>query len=174
MTTSALVMTIRAILLRELRAVRREIEAYPDQAALWTVPPGIGNSAGNLALHLAGNLRHFIGARLGDTGYVRNRDAEFARRNVDRGEILEELDAARSAIEQAFDGLTDATLTAAYPEQIAKATVRTDEWLVHLVAHLGYHLGQIDYHRRIVTGDARTLDTVSVRELPSTSGATTT
>src|ERR1051325_5327382 len=106
-TTTTSATTIRTILLRELRAVRREIEAYADDAALWAAPPGIGNSAGNLALHLAGNLQHFIGTRLGDTGYVRNRDAEFARRNVDRAEILAELDAARSAIERAFERTTD-------------------------------------------------------------------
>jgi uncharacterized damage-inducible protein DinB len=159
---------VRALFLRELRALRREIEAYPDEQQLWATPGGVTNSAGNLALHLCGNLQHFIGAHLGATGYVRYRDAEFARRNVPRAEILAEIDAATAAVQRGFERTSDADLTKPFPELIAKTTVPTGEWLIHLVAHLGYHVGQIDYHRRIVTGDSTTLDVVSTRELPST------
>jgi uncharacterized damage-inducible protein DinB len=163
--------TIRTLFLRELRALRREIEAYPDEALLWATPGGTTNSAGNLALHLCGNLQHFIGGKLGDTGYVRDRDAEFARRGVSRAEILAEVDAASAAITKGFDRISDDDLETRFPELIAKATVKTGEWLMHLVAHLGYHVGQIDYHRRMVTGDSTTLDVVSVRELPSMAGS---
>ena len=159
--------SIRTIFLREARALRREIEAYPNEKDIWTVPAGIGNSAGTLALHLAGNIQHYLGARLGRTGYVRDRDAEFSRRNVSRTEILEQLDAAGIAIARAFERLNDSDLTQPYPEKISGTTLTTGEWLVHLVAHMGYHLGQIDYHRRLVTGDPRTVDVISVRELPS-------
>jgi len=160
--------TIRTLFLRELRALRREIEAYSDERLLWETRGGITNSAGNLALHLCGNLQHFIGARLGDTGYVRDRDSEFARRNVSRSEILDEVDAASAAVRRGFERIGDADFSKPFPESIAKMTVTTGEWLTHLVAHLAYHVGQIDYHRRIVTGDATTLDVMSVRELPST------
>jgi uncharacterized damage-inducible protein DinB len=164
--------TIRTLYLRELRALRREIEAYPDESLLWASRAGITNSGGNLALHLCGNLQHYLGARLGDTAYVRNRDAEFARRDVSRAEILAEVDAATAAVRLGFDRISDADLEKPYPEAIAKMTVTTGDWLIHLVAHLGYHLGQIDYHRRMVTGDATTLDVISVRELPSVTAAT--
>jgi uncharacterized damage-inducible protein DinB len=159
--------SIRTIFLRELRALHREIEAYPNEKDIWAVPAGIGNSAGTLALHLAGNLQHYLGARLGRTNYVRNRDAEFARRGVSRAEILEELDAANIAITRAFERISDSDLVESYPEKISGTTITTGEWLVHLVAHTGYHLGQIDYHRRLVTGDPRTVDVISVKELPS-------
>ncbi len=144
---------VRDLILRELRAFRREIEAYANERDLWALPPGISNSGGTLALHLAGNLQHYVGARLGGTDYVRHRDLEFSRREVDRAELLHGLDAAAAAVERTFDRLTDAP--------------STGEWLIHLAVHLGYHLGQVDYHRRMVTGDARTVDAVSVRELPS-------
>lgn len=160
--------TIRTLFLRELGALRREIEAYSDERLLWETPGGITNSAGNLALHLCGNLQHFIGARLGDTGYVRDRDAEFARRNVSRADILAEIDAASAAVRRAFERINDDDFSKPFPELIFKMTIPTGEWLTHLVAHLGYHVGQIDYHRRLVTGDPTTLDVVSVRELPST------
>ena len=159
--------SIRTIFLRELRALHREIEAYPNEKDIWAVPAGIGNSAGTLALHLAGNLQHYLGARLGRTNYVRNRDAEFSRRGVSRAEILEELDAANIAITRAFERISDSDLVETYPEKISGTTITTGEWLVHLVAHMGYHLGQIDYHRRLVTGDPRTVDVISVKELPS-------
>lgn len=162
MTLSTLHLMIR----REIGAVRREVEAYPDDDALWTTIPGIPNVGGTLALHLAGNLQHFFGAVLGKSGYVRDRDAEFARRDVSRAEILRELDAATAAVDRTIPKLTDAVLAAPYPELVGKRRVTTSVFLTHLTVHLAYHLGQLDYHRRAATRDARGIDAVSVRELP--------
>jgi uncharacterized damage-inducible protein DinB len=157
---------IETLITRELRAIRREIEAYPDEASLWRVVPGTPNTGGTLALHVAGNLQHFFGAILGRDGYVRNRDAEFARRDVPRAELLKGIDAATASVETTLRALSDADLAKPYPEQIAKRTVATNVFVVHLATHLAYHLGQMDYHRRAVTGDAKGADAVSVRELP--------
>jgi len=156
---------IQQCLQRELRSLRRELDAYPDDASVWATPPGIKNPAGTLFLHLAGNLQHFVGAKLGDTGYVRNREAEFSRRGVSRVEIARELDAAAAAVDAGFAKLTDRTLESEFLEQITGITFTTVDWLVHVAVHLGYHVGQIDYHRRLVTGDPTTVDTVSVKEL---------
>jgi uncharacterized damage-inducible protein DinB len=158
---------IRQCMQRELRALRRELDAYPDDASLWALPPGIANSAGTLLLHLAGNLQHFVGRHLGGTSYVRNRDDEFSRRGMSRAEIAKELDAAAAALDLGFAKLTAAGMTSTFPEPIAGITFMTGDWLVHLVAHLGYHLGQIDYHRRIVLGDSTTVDAVPVKDLAS-------
>lgn len=157
---------LETLILRELRAVRRELEAYPDDASLWRAIPGVPNTAGTLALHVAGNLRHFVGAVLGKDGYVRDREAEFARRDVPRGELLAGIDAAIASVERALRALPDGAFSAPYPEPIATRTVSTAVFAVHLASHLAYHLGQIDTHRRAVTGDARGVDAVSVRELP--------
>ena len=165
MTTAAL----RLLLTRELRAVRREIEAYPDDAAVWRAVPGLPNTGGTLALHVAGNVRHFIGAIVGGDGYVRDRDAEFSRRDVSRAELTSGIDAAIAAVERALESPRNDLLRGAYPEPIAKRSLSAADFLLHLVAHLAYHLGQIDYHRRMVTGDARGIDAVSVRELPQLS-----
>ncbi len=158
---------IRQCMQRELRALRRELDAYPDDASVWALPPGITNSAGTLMLHLAGNLQYFIGRHLGGTGYVRDRDAEFARREVSRAEIAKELEATARALDEGFANVSDGMMTSRYPEPVAGINFTTGDWLVHLVAHLGYHLGQIDYHRRLVLGDARTVDAVPVKELTS-------
>lgn len=155
------------VITRDLRAVRREIAAYPDDASVWRTPPGIANSAGTLALHLAGNVQHFFGAVLGGTGYVRDRAAEFSRRDVPRAEIQAQLDAALAAVEPGLSHVTDGVIQAEFPEKIAGHTVSTGEWLIHLAAHLAYHLGQIDYHRRIVTGQSETVGTMAVPELRS-------
>ena len=154
---------LKQIITRELRAVKREIEAYPDDASVWRAIPGTPNSGGTLALHLAGNLQHFFGSILGRDGYVRDRDAEFARRDVARADLLAGLDAAIASVERTLAG---ASTAGAYPEPIAKRTVPTEAFLLHLSAHLAYHLGQIDYHRRAITGDAKGVDALSVRELP--------
>jgi uncharacterized damage-inducible protein DinB len=165
--SSLLVAALRTMYLRDLKAVDAEIAAYPDDASLWVVGPGISNSAGVLALHLAGNLRHFVGAVLGKTGYVRNRDAEFGARNVPRQQIRAELAATIDDVMATLDKLNDADLGADYPILIGseKLRVRTSDWLVHLAAHLGYHLGQIDYHRRLLTPNPLATDNLSLREL---------
>lgn len=153
------------VITRDLKAVRRELEAYADERDLWRLPPGIANSAGTLALHLAGNLQHFIGGVLGKTGYRRDRAAEFSRRDVPRAEVVAQIDAAIVSVERGLAEVSDATLAAEYPERIAGHTVTTGEWLVHLVAHLGYHLGQVDYHRRLVTGRGETVGALAIPEL---------
>jgi uncharacterized damage-inducible protein DinB len=157
---------LQTLLLRELRAIRRELQAYPDDASVWRPVPGLPNTGGTLALHVAGNLRHFLGGILGRDGYKRDRDSEFARRDVPREELLAGIDAATVSVEKTLQDLTGEMLTATYPEPIAKRNVSTGIFLVHLATHLSYHLGQMDYHRRAISGDSRGVDAVSVRELP--------
>ncbi|HET6681289.1 MAG TPA: DUF1572 family protein [Gemmatimonadaceae bacterium] len=161
-----LISIVHNLLRRDLAAVRRSVEAYPDAASLWEERAGLPNTGGTLALHLAGNLQHYIGAVLGHTGYVRDRDSEFSRRGVPRGELIAGLDAAARAIDVAFASLDGHAVTQAYPEQVAGRTIATDVFLVHLAVHLTYHLGQLDYHRRVVTGDRTGVNAVAVRELP--------
>jgi uncharacterized damage-inducible protein DinB len=156
---------LERILVRDITGLIREIKAYPDDAAVWQTAPGVTNSGGTLALHVAGNMQYFIGAVLNSSGFVRDRDAEFASRGLPRARLLAELKAALSAVEQTLPGLTDTQLAAEYPVPVAGRRVRTSDLLVHLAAHLGYHLGQVDYHRRFVTGHGP-LDVVSPRELP--------
>lgn len=149
---TSLVGAIGTLLLRELITLRKEIEAYPSDADLWRVVPGISNSGGTLALHLAGNLQHFIGAVLGGTGYVRDRNAEFSTRGLSRAEVVGIIEQATASLTRTFSSLTDAVVSSRYPEPVARVHVTTGDFLVHLEAHLAYHLGQLDYHRRITTG----------------------
>jgi hypothetical protein len=158
---------LNAMFQRELRSFKRELEAYPDEASVWVTAPGISNSAGTLTLHCAGNLQHFIGARLGNSGYARDRDAEFRRRDVPRTELYREIDRAIQSIEATLGDSASAEFPDVYPEQLAGKSVSTETFLLHLAAHLGYHLGQVDYHRRLTTGSAVTVDGVPVRELPA-------
>jgi hypothetical protein len=153
--------TLQTVLHRELGAVRRSVEAYPDEASLWRLPAGLPNAGGTLVLHIAGNLRYYVGHVLGGIPYVRDRDAEFARRDVPRDALLAEIDAAIDAVERALGGLPDDGLDAIYPERIAGRELRSRDWLVHLASHLAYHLGQLDYHRRVVTGDTTGVGAVS-------------
>lgn len=146
--------SLGAILVRDLDTLRMEVEAYPAEADLWRVVPGIANSGGTLALHLAGNIQHFIGAVLGGSGYRRNRDAEFQDRSVPRQEVVEGIHRAIGAVKQTMSGLNDAVLDDPFPDLVAGVRVKTGDFLIHLVSHTTYHLGQVDYHRRIVTGGA--------------------
>jgi hypothetical protein len=160
-----------SILGRDLSTLRREVEAYSDERDLWRTAPGISNSAGTLVLHLTGNLQHYFGALLGKTGYVRDRPAEFARRNVPRAELLREIEAARRAVKAGLDRVTDSQLVADYPEAVAGASVVTGEFLIHLTTHFAYHLGQVDYHRRTVAGNPDPVGAMRPGELSSARSA---
>lgn len=161
-----LIDSLKSLMIRELRTAQRELDAYPDDASVWRPVPGVPNTGGTLALHLAGNLQHFVGALLGGTGYVRDRDAEFARRDVPRAELRAGLDAAIAAVDRTFGALSDDSLARPYPEPIAQRPVHATTFALHLLSHLAYHLGQMDVHRRAVTGNPAGVDAVSVRELP--------
>ncbi len=158
--------TIRILLERELDAFAREIQAYPTDESVFATPPGVSNSAGSLALHVAGNLQLFVGNRLGGTSYVRDRDAEFSKRGVSRTELVAELARAKAAVHATLSDRDPASMPLVFPEKVAGKSMTTEVFVLHLVAHLAYHLGQADYHRRITTGDAKTVDTVSVPALP--------
>jgi uncharacterized damage-inducible protein DinB len=158
---------VAAVFDRDLRTLAREIEAYPDERDLWQLPPGAANSAGTLALHLAGNVQYYLGAGLGGTGYRRDRPAEFAERNVPRAELLRRIEAARAAVRAAAEQAGEALVAADFPEVVGGVRVNAGEYLIHLLTHFAYHLGQIDYHRRLVTGDSRGVEAVRLAELPS-------
>jgi len=141
-------------LVRELEGFKRELAHFPDDESVWSTPPGVTNSAGNLALHVAGNLQHFIGAVLGRTGYVRNRDLEFGQRSGPRENIYAELDAAIAVVRRVLPSLPNQRLDQEFPELLMGMKFRTSTFLVHLCAHAGFHLGQAGYLRRILTRDS--------------------
>ena len=145
--------SIAALLARELEGFQRELDLFPDDETLWRTLPGVPNSAGNLALHIAGNLQHFVGAVLGGSAYVRNRDQEFARRTGSRGELVEELQKAATVVRTVVPNLTDAVLDHDFPEAvIPNRRIQTLRFLLHLCAHASFHLGQAGYLRRSLTG----------------------
>ena len=158
---------IHHIMVRELRGMKNELLAYQDERDIWRSVPGLPNTAGTIALHVAGNLQHFVGAQLGKSGYVRDRDAEFGRREVSVAEIVDELDKTIAALDATFARLEEKAMDRPFPQEIAGVRPTVGEFLVHLVAHLAYHLGQIDYHRRCITGDATTAGVLSPRDLKS-------
>jgi uncharacterized damage-inducible protein DinB len=153
------------LITRELRALSREIQSFPDDDALWRTPPGVTNSTGTLALHLVGNLQHYLGATLGGTSYRRDRPGEFSRRGLSREELAREVDQAIAAVDETLPKVTADMLEADFPEGVGGQTLRTEEFLLHLATHLAYHLGQLDYHRRLVTGESGQIGAVSVKEL---------
>jgi hypothetical protein len=167
--SAAVVPNIRIIALRDLQDVKKEVEGYPDDVSLWQRAPGTNNPAGTLALHLAGNMQHFIGVVLGNSSYVRNRDAEFSIRNLTREEVLTRLDEAISDVDSALSHLTDEDLQKPFPERLGGSHLLTGQFLIHCLAHLGYHLGQMDYHRRMITR-INTNVTISAQSIPGLKG----
>ena len=135
---------------RDLQKLKTEIDLYKDEDNLWVVKEGISNSAGNLCLHLIGNLNHFIGATLGNTGYIRHRDDEFSLKNIPRQDLITNLDNCILVIHETLQKLTAADLEKDFPLEKHGTIVDTGNMLIHLYGHLSYHLGQINYHRRLL------------------------
>ncbi|MFL6467589.1 MAG: DUF1572 family protein [Pyrinomonadaceae bacterium] len=135
---------------RDLEKLKTEIQSFGNEADLWKTSEGITNSAGNLCLHLTGNLKHFFGAVLANSGYVRDRDAEFANANVSRTELLADIDATRNVVMSTLAELTEEDLDKPYPIEIYGHPMTTGYCLTSLTTHFNYHLGQINYHRRLL------------------------
>jgi uncharacterized damage-inducible protein DinB len=153
------------LLVRDLAGFAREIELFPDEASVWKTLPGVSNSAGTLALHVCGNLKHFVGAVLGGTGYVRNRDREFAVRDVPREEILREIRETTEIVSSVLSKLSPESLDAPYPESHGGAQLSGRLFLLHVCTHAAFHLGQAGYLRRALTGDAGPSGALSIRAL---------
>ena len=143
--------TLSELFQRDLRQLAQEISLYANETDLWVIKGEISNSAGNLCLHLMGNLQHFIGAVLGQTGYVRDRPLEFSAKNVPREELLQQIEATTQMVTKTLQNLSEAALQADYPEEKRGEILKTEFLLLHLFGHLSYHLGQINYHRRLVS-----------------------
>jgi len=136
---------------KELNKLKEEISAYTNDELLWKIPEGISNSGGNLCLHLTGNLQHFIGATLGDTGYIRNRDAEFKLKNIPRQKLLEEIDNTKNLLVDTLEQVSKKELEGIYPIVVFGEPMTTEYFLIFLLKHFSYHLGQINYHRRLLS-----------------------
>jgi uncharacterized damage-inducible protein DinB len=147
---NSFIQSIQKIIDRDLTVLEKEIALYPSDQLIWATTGAIKNSAGNLSLHLCGNLQHYIGAVLGHSGYIRNRDNEFAARGMTSVDLLAEIKKARNAVQVALASIRPEILAMPYPEEVFKVPMTTEYFLIHLTSHLGYHLGQINYHRRMI------------------------
>ncbi len=142
--------TLTQLFERDLKRLANEISLYKDESHIWTVQKDISNSAGNLCLHLLGILNHLIGATLGHTGYVRHRDDEFSLKNIPRQDLLLNISNCLLIVTETLQKLPEEDLAADFPIEVFGKKDSTECMLVHLATHLSYHLGQINYHRRLV------------------------
>ena len=135
---------------RDLDKLAAELNKYQQEKNLWEIRRDIKNPAGNLCLHLCGNLQHYIGHGIGHSSYVRDRDREFAARGLSRAELLKEVDTTKKAVLDALRGMDPALLPAEYPLPVFDYPMTHVYFIIHLLSHFGYHLGQINYHRRLI------------------------
>lgn len=142
--------TLIKLFKRDLNKLIDEVNLYKDESNLWTLNGLVANSTGTLCLHLVGNLNHFIGAALGETGYIRQRDLEFSLRHVPRTELIKQVQDTIVIVETTLSKLTASDLQKEYRRNPFEDYMTTEYFLVHLSMHLAYHLGQVNYHRRLL------------------------
>jgi hypothetical protein len=142
--------TLKTLFRRDLEKLIEELSLYKNETKIWYIEKGISNSAGNLALHLVGNLNTYIGLYLGNTGYVRHRELEFSQKDVPRATLVKMIQDTILVIDKVMDELTAEQVAALYPIEVFGGPIYTEHFLVHLSGHLMYHLGQVNYHRRLL------------------------
>jgi uncharacterized damage-inducible protein DinB len=135
---------------RDLNRLKQEINLFVENEDIWITPGSIKNSPGNLCLHICGNIKHFIGAILGNTGYVREREKEFSLKNVPKEELLKNVDETLDTVKITILNLNDEIINSRFPIDVFKKEMTTEYFLIHLTTHLNYHLGQINYLRRFL------------------------
>jgi hypothetical protein len=134
--------------LEELHDSVRQVATGLTDAELWTRPLEPGNSIGHLVLHLTGNLNYYVGAQLGGSGYVRDRDREFTEAALPpRATLLANFDAAAATFRRVVGGLSAEQLAGSHPEPRLSPLLKG---LVHLVSHFALHRGQMSYLARLV------------------------
>ncbi|WP_294202153.1 DinB family protein [uncultured Chryseobacterium sp.] len=141
---------IKSLFIRDLNKLKLEIEAYQTEEVIWKIDKNIANSAGNLALHLVGNLSHFVGAILGNSGYIRNRELEFSLKDVPRAELIQQIEKVTETVTLTLENISAEELEKDFPGEPLGYKMTTAYFLIHLFGHLSYHLGQINYHRRML------------------------
>jgi len=145
-----LIETLKSLFNRDLNKLKAEIELYENENQIWLIDKNISNSAGNLCLHLIGNINTYIGAELGKTGYIRDRPLEFSLKDIPRSELISKINDTILVVNNTLDTLTENDLEVIYPQIVFEKEMTTGFFLVHLATHLAYHLGQINYHRRLI------------------------
>ena len=135
---------------RDISKLMEEINSFKNEETLWKTCGTIKNSAGNLALHIIGGLNYLIGAILSNTGYIRNRDQEFTNKGISRTVITEQLQQLVIMINKSVAQLTPGQMMSPYPIFFDKENATISYVLTQLLLHLNYHLGQINYLRRVL------------------------
>lgn len=145
-----LIQTLKTLFNRDLEKLKQEILLYENENNIWIIDRNIANSTGNLCLHLVGNLNTYIGAEIGKTGYIRNRELEFSMKNIPRQELIKKIEDTIRVVENSLDILKEHELENEYPLLVFAEKTSIGYLMVHLAIHLGYHLGQVNYHRRLL------------------------
>lgn len=135
---------------RDLNKLISELNLYQNEVNIWKIENKISNSAGNLALHLIGNLNSYIGKEIGKTEYIRNRELEFSLKNIPRKELIHKIEKTILVVKISLEMIKEEELKNEYPILVFSQKTTTEYFLVHLTTHLAYHLGQINYHRRLI------------------------
>ncbi|KGL61712.1 DUF1572 family protein [Polaribacter sp. Hel1_85] len=142
--------TLKTLFKRDLEKLKTEIELYKNEKNIWLIDKSISNSAGNLCLHIIGNLNAYIGVGLAKTSYIRRRDLEFSLKHIPRTKILSQITDTIQIVENGLDNLTLSQITDDFPIVIWDKPTEMEYTLTHLLTHLNHHLGQINYHRRLL------------------------
>lgn len=143
-------MNIADLYERDLNKLIEELNLFKKEKDIWKTKGDVKNSAGNLTLHILGNLNHFIGRTLGHTDFIRQREDEFSLKDVPREKLISDINKLKEVLKDTLSKLSEEEMKNEFPLKIGDHVFTTETLLTFLLAHLNYHLGQLNYLRRII------------------------
>ena len=126
---------------RDLRKLIEEINLFKREQNLWRTYGSVK------ILHIIGGSNYLIGNKLAHTGYVRDRDQEFIKKGLAREALVVQLEQLILLIKKTLNELD---MDAEYPMMFDDAIRSNGYVLTQLALHLNYHLGQVNYLRRVL------------------------
>lgn len=136
---------------REIDKLKNEVLNFESDEQLWKTPEPQITPAGNTCLYLAGTLQHYIGNIMGDSGYIRNKEAEMKARNVPRERLLEEIDNTKQVVIDTLEQISKTELQKVFPTNEFEEPITTEFYLIHLLKNVGFHVGQISVLRQLAS-----------------------
>lgn len=138
--------------------VAKQVHKWADplsQEQFWRNPYGYGNSVGHLVLHLTGNLSYYIGTRIAETGYIRNRDLEFTEtRKLPKDEVLKKFDDTVAMVANTIRKQRPEDWMKAYSAERESEAKERFMILLRCAGHAYHHVGQIVYLSKQLTKEA--------------------
>lgn len=147
--------TISSDFLSYYQYIAEHVHKWVDpltQEQFWHNPFSYGNSVGHLVLHMTGNLNYYIGARVAETGYIRDRDREFTETEKrDKTKVMHAFDQTIAMVAATIKKQKSEDWMAAYSAEREPEAEERFMIFLRCAGHAYHHVGQLTFLSKELT-----------------------